>query len=259
MGERDRPTESLSVGKPAPCCCQASSGTVPVVSDPKLALWTDFVAAHDIVARSVPLFAQADDGAVETFAYGSGAYARPMLRRSAAMQALVVSTVQRCVAAGSEGLLYMMFREGPRSSVTPLYIGRAGRVGKTGGLSQNLARIETNDANFARWGYNYAYHLGDLSAVVLDHGRPAQPKYRSWAEALFHETPAARPKLRWPVRFWCGEWSERSANIWPEFGPCSLSFIEYLLIGVGSTLFPADLLNREGVNAAEKPAPVDLA
>jgi hypothetical protein len=221
------------------------------VSDPKLALWIDFIHAHDIAAQSVPLFAQTDDGKVETFVYGGGAHARPMLRRSSAMRDLVVGTVKACLAAQSEGLLYMMFREGSEAPGVPLYIGRAGRVGRNGGLSQNLRRIETNEANFARWGYNYAYHLGDLSAAVLDHAKGVVPKYRSWVTALFYESPATAPRLRWPVRFWCTEWSSESANIWPEFGPCSLSFIEYLLIGVASALFPHDLLNREGVNAVE--------
>jgi hypothetical protein len=32
------------------------------------------------------------------------------------------------------------------------------------------------------------------------------------------------------------------------FGSCPLAFIEYLLIGVASLLFPNDLLNEEGVN-----------
>ena len=97
-----------------------------------------------------------------------------------------------------------------------------------------------------------AYHLGDLSAAVLPGHLPgkASPKYRRWARALFQEVPVASPRLRQPVRFWCTAWGPGSPGIWPEFGACSLSFAEYLLIGVASLLFPGDLLNDEGVNRA---------
>lgn len=220
------------------------------MTNPKLKLWTDFIQAHDVMARSVPLFVETADGRVETFAYGKDG--RALLRRSSEMDELVITTVKACVSAGADGLLYMMFRAGSDTPVVPLYIGRASRIGKNGGLSDNLRRIETNRANFARWGYNYAYHIGDLSAVVLHHeGRKLEKKYQSWGAALFEECPSSEPRLRQPIRFWCTEWSGRSTNIWPDFGPCSLSFIEYLLIGVASTLFPNDLLNREGVNAHE--------
>jgi len=40
------------------------------------------------------------------------------------------------------------------------------------------------------------------------------------------------------------------AGIWTEFGPTRLSFLEYLLIGIGSSIFPRELLNREGHNRA---------
>jgi hypothetical protein len=43
-------------------------------------------------------------------------------------------------------------------------------------------------------------------------------------------------------------WGPTSPGIWPEFGPCPLAFIEYLLIGVASLLFPDDLLHEEGVS-----------
>lgn len=220
------------------------------MTNAKLKLWEDFVQTHDVIGRSAPLFMEAADGRVETFVYGKNR--RLLLRRSPAMDDLVIATVNTCLSASSDGLLYMMFRAGTDTPVVPLYIGRAGRVGRKGGLSDNLRRIETNRANFARWGYNYAYHMGDLSAVVLNHhGQKLQKKYQSWGAALFEECPNPEPRLRQPIRFWCTEWSGRSANIWPEFGPCSLSFIEYLLIGVASTLFPNDLLNREGVNARD--------
>jgi hypothetical protein len=35
-------------------------------------------------------------------------------------------------------------------------------------------------------------------------------------------------------------------GIWTEFGPTRFSFLEYLLIGIASSIFPRELLNREG-------------
>jgi hypothetical protein len=35
-------------------------------------------------------------------------------------------------------------------------------------------------------------------------------------------------------------------GVWQEFGPTRLSFLEYLLIGLASALFPSEILNREG-------------
>jgi hypothetical protein len=36
--------------------------------------------------------------------------------------------------------------------------------------------------------------------------------------------------------------------IWEEFGPTSLAFLEYLMIGVASEAYPERLLNVEGRN-----------
>ena len=54
----------------------------------KLALWDRFCAEHRIAGRGVPLFAATPDGSVEVFPYGRDG--RPVLRRSAAMGAMVV-------------------------------------------------------------------------------------------------------------------------------------------------------------------------
>jgi hypothetical protein len=99
-------------------------------------------------------------------------------------------------------------------------------------------------------GYGYAYHMGDLSCAVLAGHEPRRPtpKYLRWAKRLFVEAPALVPRPRFEVRFWCIPWGPASPGIWEEFGACPLAFIEYLLIGVASLLFPDDLLNEEGVN-----------
>ena len=113
----------------------------------------------------------------------------------------------------------------------------------------------TNGLKFARWGYGYAYHVGDLSCAVLPGHEPRQPapKYQRWAHRIFKEVPSASPQQRFETLFWCTPWGPASPGIWNEFGPCPLAFIEYLLIGVASLLFPGDLLNEEGVNRQVAP------
>src|SRR4051794_27481620 len=73
-------------------------------------------------------------------------------------------------------------------------------------------------------------------------------QYVGWAHRLFESAPTTAPQLRFDVRFWCTPWGPASPGIWSEFGSCPLAFIEYLLIGVASLLFPNDLLNKEGFN-----------
>jgi hypothetical protein len=145
----------------------------------------------------------------------------------------------------------MMHRLDERRRVVPLYVGKAGRHGRSGAaVSANIASIRANTSRFARWGYNYAYHMGDLSAAALPGHSAAkvQPKYARWARRLFREAPMAAPHTSVEARFWCAAWGPRSPNIWSEFGACPLAFAEYLLIGVAGLLFPDDLLNDEGVN-----------
>jgi hypothetical protein len=134
--------------------------------------------------------------------------------------------------------------------VLPLYIGKSEKYGKNKNLSTNIANIKKNHHLFCRWGYNYAYHIGDLSAVVCP-GHPQgkiNRKYTKWAERLFTAFPSEKPELRRDTYFWIEAWKHGSAGIWKEYGETSLTFLEYLLIGVASDLFPDLLLNNEGVN-----------
>ncbi len=139
----------------------------------------------------------------------------------------------------------------PTLGVVPLYIGKAARHGRLGAvISANLENIERDEGRFARWGYNYAYHLGDLSAASLVGHAAARavPKYAKWAKSLFEQAPSSSLRLRFDVRFWCTAWGPEAKGIWREFNPCPLAFAEYLLIGAAGVLFPNDLLNKEGVN-----------
>ncbi|WP_162820354.1 hypothetical protein [Microvirga calopogonii] len=225
----------------------------------KKALWDQFCEAHSIATRSVPLFAADSMGRVEVVRLGEKQ--APFLRRSPAMEDMIGMAVEQVLAAppdDAEGLLYMMLRLDEQGGVIPLYVGRAGRHGKNGSpLSANLKGIQRtrhggwgNGRKFARWGYGFAYHIGDLSCAALHGHEPRQPapKYLRWARHLFSEVPSTSPKMRFETRFWCTTWRPTSPSIWREFGACPLAFIEYLLIGVASLLFPTDLLNEEGVN-----------
>jgi hypothetical protein len=148
-----------------------------------------------------------------------------------------------------DGIIYMMHTRGSGGGVVSRYIGKSETVGKTSGLlSANLARLATDTSKFGRWGDNYAYHIGDLSSIVLPgHDATVQTeKYRSWATALFEGINTDHPRLRQPVFFWVRAWKREDVGIWTEFGPTRLSFLKYLLIGIASSIFPRELLNREG-------------
>jgi hypothetical protein len=218
----------------------------------KLALWDQFCTEHRIRETAVPLFSCDSAERVNSVRFGKNG--RLILARSAEMEALVVREVGRVLSSGEsqyEGLLYMMHWQDSSGRILPLYIGRAGRYGRGGGnISANLLGVEKDKSKFARWGSGYAYHIGDLSAAACtghSENRIAR-KYSRWASRLFSDAPAECPTLRRAVYFWASSWGRESYSIWPDFGSCSLSFQEYLLIGVASELFPETLLNDEGVN-----------
>ena len=139
------------------------------------------------------------------------------------------------------------------AGVIPLYFGKAEIYGKgNANLSANVSDLATGDGKSGRWGYNDAYHMGDLSAVTLP-GHPANKqtrKYASWHRALFVEN-SDKILLNGDVRFWASLWGPEKQSIWREYGSTRLAFEEYLLIGIASDLFPNELLNREGRNKLE--------
>jgi hypothetical protein len=135
--------------------------------------------------------------------------------------------------------------------VVPFYIGKTETIRKGDrNLSVNIKNLHTDRSKFARWGDGYAYHIGDLSAVVLPGHDPGKinKKYKDWAESLFLKYPTETPELKDEVFFWAKAWKKEEVGIWPDFGATRLTFLEYLLIGVASSAFPDDLLNREGQN-----------
>ncbi|NJL06578.1 MAG: hypothetical protein HC911_17085 [Chloroflexaceae bacterium] len=224
----------------------------PAPKQEKIALWTRFCSDHKIIQSAVPLF-ELSNGHVMVRPYGRDQ--RLILQRSTQMNELVITEVQKVISDFKshseeyEGLIYMMFWTN-NNLVLPLYIGKSEKYGTHQNLSANIDGIEKNNGFFCRWGYNYAYHIGNLSAVVC-HGHPEEKiirKYKKWAERLFTDFPSENPKLQCDTYFWIEAWKRGSAGIWKEYGETSLTFLEYLLIGVASDLFPDLLLNNEGVN-----------
>jgi hypothetical protein len=220
----------------------------------RLDLWRSFCQRYRVAEDSVPLFECDESGLVLSKEIGT-VRRRKILQRSLAMEALMRQEADTVVndhkaATGIyDGIIYIMHTQSADGGVVPCYIGKSETVGKTSGvLSANLLRLATDTSKFGRWGDNYAYHIGDLSSVVLPgHDATVQTvKYRSWATALFVDINTDRPRLRQPVFFWVKAWRKDDVGIWTEFGPTRLSFLEYLLIGIASAIFPRELLNREG-------------
>lgn len=183
---------------------------------------------------------------------------RYVLCRSSDMENLVISEVDKLVSDWEsgvhqyDGLIYMMYFLRKRK-VLPLYIGKTETIGKgEGNLSANIKNLSRDKSKFARWGDNYAYHMGDLSAAMLLGHDPTKitRKYEEWGRSLFNDIQVENPKLKEPVYFWTRAWNSKDIGIWKEFGPTKLTFLEYLMIGVASSAFPEFLLNIEGRNRA---------
>ena len=220
-------------------------------------IWNDFCADMEIVDSSAPLFDSGNSGIVATKEIGQQ-NRRHVICRSNDMESLIISEVNKLVSdweTGThqyDGLIYMMFLL-RNDKVLPLYIGKTETIGKgKGNLSANIKNLSRDKSKFARWGDNYAYHIGDLSAAMLPGHDPTKitRKYQEWGRSLFTDIQVENPKLREPAYFWTRAWNSKDIGIWKEFGPTKLTFLEYLMIGVASSAFPEFLLNIEGRNRA---------
>ena len=215
-------------------------------------VWNKFCQRFKVFEQSVLLFAADADGVVAHRMLGRTS--RPILLRSPEMEALILAETAKLVEdweSGQhryDGLIYCMgWRQGEQ--FIPLYIGKTETFGKgAGNLSANIKNLKTDKSKFARWGDNYAYHVGDLSACVLPGHADGKKtiKYHAWADQLFENAPSLTPKLRQPLYFWATSWDKSMTGVWEELGPTSLAFLEYLLIGVAGRA-SSELLNREGV------------
>lgn len=218
--------------------------------DAKITLWKNYIDVHNIAERSVPLF-DIKDGRVIVMPYGRDD--RLVLKRSIQMEMLMRDLGRQLIKEHQDsnvkhdGILYMMLSRCDRR-IEPLYIGKAETFGKgDGNLSANISDLAKGHGKFGRWGYNYAYHLGDLSAVTCK-GHPhdkSTAKYTAWRDKLFSVTDGeVTPKTE--VMFWATLWDSSRQSIWEQYGSTKLAFEEYLVIGVASDVFPNSLLNREG-------------
>lgn len=227
--------------------------------DSVMKIWDEFSDRFAIERDCVPLFAEDGDGNVRVKQIGVKPL-RPVLERSPQMEKLVLEIAERLIkdyennpAASREfdGMLYMMGWK-QEGRFIPLYIGKTETLGRKddGGLSENLRGLPRSKSRmkFARWGDNYAYHIGDLSSWVLPEGHKAhkkkQLKYKKWANTLFH--PETR-KLRQPTYFWATAWRPTDTSVWKAIGPTTLAVSEYLIIGLAGKISPDHLLNRDGI------------
>ena len=100
----------------------------------------------------------------------------------------------------------------------PLHIGKSETFGRGDrNLSANIINLRASKDKFARWGDNYAYHIGDLSAAVLT-SHPVEkrnPKYSACATKLFESAPTDQPKLAFDIYFW----ARRGRALMLECGP----------------------------------------
>lgn len=217
-------------------------------------VWQGCISQYAIADESVVLFDTDDQGTVRTKQHGRDD--RPILKRSPQMEELLRKEGQKVIEDWKEsddiyeGLIYLMHTV-DGGDVIPLYVGKAGKYGRDGErLSANLRGIQTNTNKFARWGDGYAYHIGELSAVVLDHhtdqevNRKKDPigKYLNWANRIFESDTRT---LRQPVYFWTRAWRVDDTGPFYDF-ETSLEALEYNLISLASDLYPDRLLNTEG-------------
>ena len=218
-------------------------------------LWIDFCENQKVLKQSVPLF-KTDGNQVQLHQHGKDR--RLILKRSPEMENMVIAEANKLIKDFEthshfyDGVIYMMFLH-QDDQIVPLYIGKSEKFGKKGNLSANIKGISPTQSFFARWGYGYAYHMGDLSAWVCPEHQEKKksPKYERWAKKIFKDFPSRQPTLREPVFFWMKAWSKTDIGIWREYGATPLSFLEYLLIGVAGALFPNDLLNEEGIGRGQ--------
>ncbi len=218
-------------------------------------IWKDFCERHNVYRTWVPLFQTSSNGAVITKQIGK-TNMRNILPRSEAMGSLVRHECEKLISDFDtkqfffDGLIYIMVFQ-KDDEIIPLYIGKTETLGKgDGNISANIRSLERDTSKFARWGDNYEYHIGDLSAVALlgHDSRHIKQKYKGWAERLFETFPTNTPQLKKHVYFWAKAWSKTETGAWVDFGPTRLTFLEYQLIGLASSAFGEALVNREGHN-----------
>lgn len=204
---------------------------------------TAWLAAQEKL--TAPLFDTEDDGVtVRTHRRGTH-LDRVTLTRHPAFDAAMIDMVEAGLRDPEwHGFLYVM-QTGAGESVVPRYIGKAEKRGVKNAVSANLLRIRTDHAKFGRWGYNRAYHIGELSHAVLGEafgpGTPAR-SYVRWRDALFEAVHP--PTLKVPVQMHLIPW--RTGMRGPSGLVGSVAAVEYEVIALAAHAFPDHLLNIHG-------------
>lgn len=192
-----------------------------------------------------PLFETAEDGlSVNTHLRGKEKNRLTLTRHPSFDAAMIGMVTAGLEEEDWQGFLYVM-HTGEGNDLTPRYIGKAEKKGVTNPVSANLIRIASSPDKFGRWGYNKAYHVGELSHAVLGEAfRPgrAPGKYHRWAAALFETLEP--PKLRVPVSMSLIPWRDGMRGPSGLIG--SLAAVEYELIALAAAAYPEELLNVQG-------------
>ena len=214
-------------------------------------IWSEFCSEQKVIKEAVHLFDSDKNGYVETKRIGKNK--REIIRRSGQVEELIrreVTKVRNAFEASTnrcDGVIYIIGKK-DQNIFFPLYIGKSEKFGKgEQNFSSNLDCSQSDLAKFARWGYGYAYHMGDLSAASLS-GHPKDKvteKYQRWAELIFTKVPSTKLLLKDPIWFWMKAWSKENLSPWKEIGPVGVAGLEYILIILASQIFP-NLLNDEG-------------
>ena len=192
--------------------------------------------------RYVPLFDSFDEHRVKSYEPASG---KRRLCRSPAMEHEIITMVAKGLERPSwRGLIYVM-AWGDFEHLRPLYIGKAGRFGKSEGkLSANLKNLQSDKSKFARWGDGNDYHIGDLSQALYGWSAYKEPsqKYLRWAEVLFAERSPLR--LREATSVLLVPWDEGHRGI--DGAECSVETAEGQAIDLAIAEFGEIVLNVQG-------------
>lgn len=192
-----------------------------------------------------PLFETTEDGlTVKTHLRGKEKPRLTLTRHPRFDAAMIEMVTAGLEEEGWQGFLYVL-HTGEGDNLTPRYIGKAEKQGVKNPVSANLAKIASNHDKFGRWGYNKAYHIGDLSHAVLGEAfTPGQApgKYHRWAEALFETLNP--PTLRVPVSMSLIPWRDGARGPSGLIG--SLASVEYEVIALAAVAHPDELLNVQG-------------
>jgi len=135
------------------------------------------------------------------------------------------------------------------SEYIPIYIGKTEALGRNGGYSANLKRVDQgkNKSYFARWGNDDARHIGGLSLRFFNvpNNYPSTD-YEPWIEKIFDSQLRKKeiPRLKIPVYFQMKPWFPFNISLAGKMGIFTPE-LETILIALGRNMFPQFLSNKQ--------------